>query len=170
MKSKNKGTRGSKDAIAVKQVGANLAAEVSGIDLRQPLSDAEFDAIEASLVEHELLVFHDQGISSEQLKAFGGRFGELTVHPFAPNDGKDHALIKFENKEENPPVLTDVWHSDETFRLEPPMATVLCAKEVPEVGGDTMFVSMTAAYDGLSDRLQSFISGLEAIHDFKPFK
>ena len=51
-----------------------------------------------------------------------------------------------------PPFGTDVWHSDETFRAEPPMATILCAKEVPAVGGDTMFVSMSAAYDGLSDK------------------
>ncbi len=50
------------------------------------------------------------------------------------------------------------------------MATVLCAKEVPAIGGDTMFVSMSAAFDGLSDRMQQFISGLEAIHDLKPFR
>jgi taurine dioxygenase len=65
---------------------------------------------------------------------------------------------------------TDVWHSDETFRREPPKATILVAKEVPAIGGDTMFVSMSAAFDGLSDRMQHFISGLEAIHDFKPFR
>jgi taurine dioxygenase len=63
-----------------------------------------------------------------------------------------------------------VWHSDETFRAEPPMATVLCAKEVPAVGGDTIFVSMTAAFDGLSERMQRLISGLEAVHDLKPFR
>ena len=103
--------------------------------------------------------------------AFGRRFGELTVHPFAPNEGKNAPeLIKFRNDETTPPFGTDVWHSDETFRAEPPMATILCAKEVPAVGGDTMFVSMTAAYDGLSDRMQQFISGLEAIHDMKPFR
>ncbi len=101
---------------------------------------------------------------------FGRRFGELTVHPFSPNDEKAPQLIKFRNDETNPPFGTDVWHSDETFRAEPPMATVLCAKEVPAVGGDTMFVSMSAAFDGLSDRMQQFISGLEAIHDLKPFR
>ncbi|HEV3395304.1 MAG TPA: TauD/TfdA family dioxygenase, partial [Xanthobacteraceae bacterium] len=56
------------------------------------------------------------------------------------------------------------------FRACPPMGTMLCAKIVPEIGGDTVFHSMTAAYESLSDRLQQFVSGLEAVHDFKPFK
>ena len=79
-------------------------------------------------------------------------------------------LIKFRNDETKPPFRTDVWHSDETFRNEPPMATILVAKEMPAIGGDTMFVSMSAAFDGLSDQMQQFISGLDAIHDFKPFR
>jgi Taurine catabolism dioxygenase TauD, TfdA family len=109
-------------------------------------------------------------VTSENLIDFGRRFGELTVHPFAPHDDKAAVLIKFRNDETNPPFATDVWHSDETFRAEPPMATMLCAKVVPTIGGDTMFASMSAAFDGLSDRMQQFISGLEAIHDWKPFK
>ena len=92
------------------------------------------------------------------------------MHPFSTN--ADHApeLIVFDNKEGNPPHATDIWHSDETFREIPPMATALCSKVIPEIGGDTCFCSMTAAYDGLSDRMQHFLSGLEAVHDFKPFK
>ncbi len=157
--------------VVVKRVGAHLGAEISGVDLRQPLSDAQFRAIETALVDNELIILRGQNISSDDLMAFGRRFGELTVHPFAPNEGKNAPeLIKFRNDEKTPPFGTDVWHSDETFRAEPPMATMLVAKEVPAVGGDTMFVSMSAAYDGLSDRLQQFICGLEGIHDMKPFR
>jgi taurine dioxygenase len=157
--------------VKVRRVGVNLGAEISGVDLRMPLSDEQFHAIDDALVENELIIFRDQDITSEQLMAFGRRFGMLTVHPFAPNEGKNAPeLIKFRNDETTPPFGTDVWHSDETFRTEPPMATILCAKEVPAVGGDTMFASMTAAFDGLSDRMQQFISGLEAIHDMKPFR
>jgi len=152
------------------RVGAKLGAELSGCDLRQPISDEQFDAISAALVEYEVIVFRDQQISSEDLKRFGRRFGELTVHPFAPSEGNAPELITFKNDATTPPYATDVWHSDETFRAEPPMATVLCAKEVPAVGGDTVFASMTAAFEGLSDRLQRFVSGLEAIHDIGPFK
>jgi len=157
--------------ITVRRVGVHLGAEIAGLDLRLPLPDAQFQAIEAALVENELIVFRDQDITSEQLMDFGRRFGELTVHPFAPNEGKNAPeLIKFSNDEKTPPYGTDVWHSDETFRAEPPMATILCAKEVPAIGGDTMFVSMSAAFDGLSDRMQQYISGLDAIHDMKPFR
>ena len=157
--------------VIVRKVGVHLGAEVNGVDLREPLSDTQFKVIEAALVEHELIIFRDEDITSEQLMAFGRCFNPLTVHPFAPNEGKNAPeLIKFMNDEKTPPYGTDVWHSDETFRAEPPMATILVAKEVPAVGGDTMFVSMTAAYEGLSDRMQQSISGLEGIHDMKPFR
>ena len=156
--------------ITITRVGAHLGAEITGIDLRKPMSDEARDAIENALAENELLVFRNQDISSQNLIDFGSRFGELTVHPFAPKDKDVSVLIKFRNDETNPPFRTDVWHSDETFRKEPPKATILVAKEVPAIGGDTMFASMSAAFDGLSDRMQQFVSGLEAVHDFKPFR
>ena len=156
--------------IDVKRVGASLGAEVSGIDLAQPLDDAQVDAIDAALADYEVLIFRDQEMTAEHLKAFGRRFGELTVHPFSPRDEASPELIIFDNDADNPPWGTDVWHSDETFRDEPPMGTMLRAVIVPEVGGDTMFASMSAAFEGLSDRMQQFISGLEAVHDFKPFR
>ena len=157
--------------VAARRVGVHLGAEITGVDLRKPLSDAQFKAIDDALVENELIIFRNQDISSDDLMAFGRRFAPLTVHPFAPNEGKNAPeLIKFRNDEKSPPFSTDVWHSDETFRAEPPMATILLAKEVPAIGGDTMFVSMAAAYEGLSDRMQQFISGLEGIHDMKPFR
>ena len=156
--------------VTATRTGVKLGAEISGVDLTKPLRDGQFRAVEAALVDNELIVFRDQNITSDNLVDFGRRFGALTVHPFAPSDKDAPHLIKFRNDETTPPFGTDVWHSDETFRAEPPMATMLVAKEVPAVGGDTMFVSMSAAFDGLSDRMQHHISGLEAIHDFKPFK
>ncbi|HZP77584.1 MAG TPA: TauD/TfdA family dioxygenase [Pseudolabrys sp.] len=157
--------------VTVRKIGAHIGAEVSGVDLTRPLSDEQFKAVEAALVEHELIIFKKQDISSQNLIDFGRRFGKLTVHPFAPNEGKNAPeLIKFRNDEKTPPFGTDVWHSDETFRAEPPMATILVGKEIPAVGGDTMFVSMSAAYDGLSERMQQYINGLEGIHDLKPFR
>jgi taurine dioxygenase len=156
--------------LTIKRVGAHLGAEITDVDLRKPISDEARDVIDEALAENELIIFHNQDISSENLMDFGRRFGELTVHPFAPRDANASVLIKFRNDETNPPFRTDVWHSDETFRKEPPKATILVAKEVPAIGGDTMFASMSAAFDGLSDRMQQFISGLEAIHDFKPFR
>lgn len=157
-------------SIQVRRVAAACGAEISNLDLSRPLEDATFAAIEAAFVEHEVVVFRDQEISTEDQKTFGRRFGDLTVHPFAPSSEEAPDLIVFDNDADNPPWGTDVWHSDETFREEPPLGTMLRALIVPEYGGDTLFASMSSAYDGLSDRMQQFISGLEAIHDFKPFR
>jgi len=156
--------------LKIRKLGVFLGAEITGIDLTRPLDDGVVKAIDAALAAHEVLVFPRQTISSEDLKRFGRRFGELTVHPFSTNAADSPELIVYDNKEGNPPAATDIWHSDETFRECPPMGTMLCAKIVPEIGGDTVFHSMTAAYESLSDRMQHFISGLEAVHDFKPFK
>jgi len=157
-------------ALKLRKLGVFLGAEVTGVDLARPLDDATVAAIGQALATHEVLVLPRQSINSEDLKRFGRRFGELTVHPFSTNAADSPELIVYDNKEGNPPAATDIWHSDETFRECPPMGTVLCAKIVPALGGDTAFHSMTAAYESLSDRMQHFISGLEAVHDFKPFK
>ena len=156
--------------VTVRRIGAACGAEIDGIDLSQPLDNATFSEIEAAFVEHEVLVFRDQDISTEDQKTFGRRFGDLTVHPFAPSSEDAPELIVFDNDADNPPWGTNVWHSDETFRAEPPLGTMLRALIVPDYGGDTLFASMSAAYEGLSDRMQQFISGLEAIHDFKLFR
>lgn len=156
--------------IKVRRVGVFLGAEVTGVDLSLPQDDATVHALTQAHAQYEVLVFPRQKISAADLMRFGRYFGELSVHPFSTNAADNPELIVYDNKEGNPPAATDVWHTDETFRECPPMGTMLCAKIVPELGGDTMFCSMTAAYDSLSDRMQNFISGLEAVHDFKPFK
>ncbi|MBT3991599.1 MAG: hypothetical protein HOG95_10005 [Rhodospirillaceae bacterium] len=156
--------------VKVIQKGAHLGAEIQGVDLTQPVDAATFKVIEDAFVEHELIVFLNQPITSEQQIEFAKKFGELSVHPFSPNSDDTPELIMFDNDADNPPFSTDCWHSDETFRADPPKATMLHGLVIPEVGGDTMFASMTSAYEGLSDRMKNFITGLECVHDFKPFR
>ena len=156
--------------ISVRRIAKFLGAEVTNVDLRRPLDPQTVEALRLAHAEHGVLVFPNQKISSDDLKRFGRYFGKLTVHPFSTNDEEEPELIVYDNKEGNPPPATDVWHSDETFRECPPMGTMLCSKIIPAIGGDTCFCSMEAAYEGLSDRMQKFIEGLEAIHDFIPFK
>ncbi len=163
-------TQAPASSLTIRRVGVFLGAEVSGVDLSKPLDRETVDALSNAHAQHGVLVFPNQAISSEDLKRFGRYFGELSVHPFSTSSADNAELIVYDNKEGNPPAATDVWHTDETFREAPPMGTILCSKIVPEVGGNTAFASMTAVYEGLSDRWQRFLSGLEAVHDFKPFR
>jgi taurine dioxygenase len=157
-------------ALTIRRLGVFLGAEVTGIDLTRPLEPATVETFRQAHAEHGVLVFPDQAIGAEDLKRFGRAFGELSVHPFSTSSADAPELIVYDNKEGNPPAPTDVWHTDETFREAPPMGTALSSKIIPDVGGDTAFCSMSAVYEGLSDRWQRFLSGLEAVHDFKPFR
>ena len=158
------------NSLKIQRVGVFLGARVSGIDLTQPLSIETVEELKLAHANHGVLIFPDQTISSEDLKRFGRYFGDLSVHPFSTSSADAPELIVYDNKEGNPPAPTDIWHTDETFREAPPMGTALCSKIIPETGGNTAFASMSAVYEGLSDRWQRFLSGLEAVHDFKPFR
>jgi taurine dioxygenase len=156
--------------IVVKPIGGFIGAEIEGVDLRKPLAPEQFRIVHDALVDHEVIVLHDQDISVDQQMAFGSLFGELSVHPFSPNLPDRPEVIILDYSADNPPALTDIWHADETFREMPPIATILRAKVVPEAGGDTLFASMSAAYRGLSERMKQHIHGMEALHDFKPWR
>ena len=156
--------------LEVVRLGGNIGAEIRGLDLRKPLSQEEFAALHTAFVAHEVLVLREQDITLEEQMAFGRRFGELSIHPFGPNLDDKREVIVLDYSADNPPALTDQWHSDETFRIAPPAATILRSKVVPAYGGDTLFASMTAAYNGLSERMKQYIHGLEAVHDFKPWR
>lgn len=167
----NKISKPTRSKIEVVKTGPACGAEVRGADLTQPLSNADFKTIHDALMEYEVIVMPDQqAITVEDQIRFGERFGQLSVHPFSPHAEDVPELIVLDNDGDKPPLATDIWHSDETFRETPPWGTILRAKVVPPVGGNTVFASMTAAYEGLSDRMQAFLSGLEAVHDFKPFR
>ena len=162
--------RSKKISIRVEQINTYLGAEVTGIDLSKDIRNSEITKLEKNLSKFGVLVFREQPLSGDQLMSLGKQFGQPSVHPFSPNDGKTPALILFKNDANTPPWKTDVWHSDETFRDMPPVMTLLHALDVPKFGGDTVFTSMTAAFEGLSDKMQHFLSGLEAYHDFIVFK
>jgi len=156
--------------IKIRPINGNIGAEISGVDLRRTLSSAEATVVRAALVKHEVIVLREQDITLDQQMDFGRLFGDLSIHPFSPNLDDKREVIVLDYGKDNPPHLTDQWHSDETFREAPPLGTILRARVVPEVGGDTLFSSMTAAYTGLSERMKAYIHGLESLHDFKPWR
>ena len=103
-------------------------------------------------------------MSLEEHKAFGRQFGELHVHPSAPNLVGHPEILKIHADENSKRVAGHGWHSDVSCDLEPPMGSILYLKQTPEIGGDTMFSSMYAAYDALSPRMKVFLEDLSAEH------
>ena len=95
--------------LTITRLGPSLGAEISGIDLGRNLAQEQVEAIEQALAWHELLIFRNQEIAADGLIAFGRRFGELTVHPFAPSDGSAPVLITFRNDEKTPPFEDSSW-------------------------------------------------------------
>jgi taurine dioxygenase len=154
----------------VNPYGPTFVAEVRGVDFTQPVSDAVAKTIHGALMQYKVLFFRDAVMTPERHVAFGKHFGELTVHPFVPHLEGYPEVTVLDNHKDNPVFSTDVWHSDETFRLDPPMGSILRCIRMPERGGDTLWADMAAAYAGLSDKMQHLLSGLEAVHDFINFR
>lgn len=154
----------------IKRLGPVMGAAITGVDLTD-LDGETFAAIRQAFVDHELIVFPDQRLDTNQHMAFGRRFGELLIHQFSLTRSAERPeLMQLNTDKARPDPLTDIWHSDESYRPAPPLATVLRSLIVPELGGDTMFASMTAAYDGLSSRMKDYIAGLTAVHGFGRFR
>ena len=156
-------------SVEIVPINGFIGAELQGVDLAR-LDDATFKLLHDALVKYEVLVMRGQRIALEDQMAFGARFGELVIHPFSFNMEDKPQVIVLDYSADNPATRTDIWHADETYRAKPPMATMLRARVLPDRGGDTCFASMTAAYRGLSERMQRHIHGLRALHDFKPFR
>jgi taurine dioxygenase len=163
--------------MAIKNLDAPLGAEIAEIDLSQPLTRAEIDAIEAAWRERFVVVCHGQTLSDPQLIAFSRNFGELDPpgpNPYGQPFNKEHPELNvISNVVENGKPIGNlgdgeaVWHADMTYVDMPPKAAILHALEVPppEAGGNTYFANMFAAYEGLPADLKKAVEGKIAVHD-----
>jgi len=153
------------ERIQVRRLAGALGAEISGIDLSQPLDDPTQKEIHDAWMEHQVLFLRAQRLTREQHKDFARRFGELHVHPvLKPLESEGHPEIVVLESNEKFRFVADSWHSDVTFERKPPMGSILRAVISPDFGGDTLWASMYAAYEALSDAMQRMLSGLRASH------
>ncbi|MBJ19471.1 MAG: taurine dioxygenase [bacterium] len=151
--------------IQVAKMTAPLGAEISGVDLSKPLEEPVRDEIARAMLDHLVVFFRGQDITVDDHFRFACGFGDLYTHPiFQPLKDQGRPEIFELQSDAKRPFVAALWHTDITFEPDPPKASVLRAIEVPEAGGDTMWASMEAAYDGLSDTMQHLLSGLSAIH------
>lgn len=153
-------------SLTINPLTPTLGAEVFGIDLTRPLSDAEVAAIRRALLDHQVIFFRDQALDHAQHLALGRHFGALHVHPLKQSGHPQFPeLLRIHGDEHSKRVPGEDWHSDVSCEAHPPMGSILHLHEVPATGGDTMFASMYAAYDALSAPMQHFLEGLTAVHD-----
>ena len=153
-------------SIQVEKLTPNAGAEIRGADLSQPLDERTFKEIHAALIDNGVIFFRDQHLTPAQQKAFGRLFGELHIHPAAPKEVPEHPEILVIHADENSKhVAGENWHSDVSCDLEPPMGSILYMHELPPVGGDTLFASMYAAYEALSEPMKRFLEPLTAMHE-----
>ncbi len=147
-------------------IGANITA----IDISQPIDGDTLDAIYQALIDHLVIIFPEQTILPAAHLAFAESFGELDqshhVYPHVPGFER---IVLLENDADRPPE-TNAWHTDLTFKQNPPFASILYARAVPVTGGDTLWASMYAAYDALPSGMKEQLAGLSAVHDMGSFR
>lgn len=151
--------------IEVEPLTPTIGATLHGVDLAGPLSDDAFEEIHAAWMAHQVVFLRDQHITPEQHLAFGRRFGELHIHPAAPYMHGNPELMTIHTDKDSFRQNGAGWHSDVSADEEPPLGSILHLETVPSRGGDTLFASMYAAYDALSERMRAFLDGLTAKHE-----
>ncbi len=138
-----------------------LGAEIIGADVRRA---QDLEAIRAAFAEHSVIVLRGQSVSPEEHLEFARRFGPINVNRFfKPVDGHPEIATVLKEKDQKQAV-GEGWHTDHSYDRSPAMGSILHAIEVPPHGGDTVFVSMGAAYEALSPTLRRFLDGLTAVH------
>ncbi len=167
--------------MQIRQIHPVFVGEVSGVDITQPLSPAAVAAIEAGMNEHAVLVFHDQKLTDERQMAFTVNFGRLEdarggniTKPeerrleVGMNDvsnlGKDHRPLERDSRLRLFNLGNMLWHSDSSFRAIPARWSLLSARVVNPVGGNTEYADMRAAYDTLDDATKKLIEDLVCEH------
>lgn len=151
--------------ITVEPVTPKIGAEIAGVDLAEELSNQQFQEVHDALMAHQVIFFRDQTVDLDQQKAFGRRFGELHIHPGIPGPEGHPEILPIHADENTQRIAGEDWHSDVSCDPEPPMGSILHLHTIPPSGGDTLFASMTAAYEALSDRMKTYLDGLTAVHD-----
>ena len=155
----------------IKPIAGSIGAEILGVDLTRDLNDGEFASIREAFLEH-LVVFlpQQEPLNHAQLTAFARRFGtpdeEPFVYPFKipPVEGYPEIYSNIKEAENTGVNIGGFWHADVTYRVKPHKASILYAKDVPEVGGDTMFANQYLAFETLPEAMQEKLLGMQAVH------
>jgi taurine dioxygenase len=151
-------------AFTVNRLAGSLGAELSGLDLSQPLRPQDLAALRSAWLEHGVVFLRDQHLTSEQYMAFAHAMGTPVEYPFVKGIDGFPVIIEIKKLEHEKVNFGGVWHSDTAYLEQPPMATMLLAREIPPYGGDTMFSNQVQAYESLSDGMKRLLDGLVGVN------
>jgi taurine dioxygenase len=149
--------------IEVKPIAGALGAEIAGVDMARDLDDEVVAEVRHALLDHLVIFLRNQKATPQQQLAFARRFGQPIEYPQLkglPEAPMITPVVKLEHERHN---FGGIWHSDTTYLAEPPMGSMLLAREVPPYGGDTMFANQYLAYETLSDGLRKTLDGLVGV-------
>jgi taurine dioxygenase len=149
--------------MKVQRIAGALGAEITGVDLSR-LADEEVSQLRKAWLEHLVVFFRDQRLSSEQYMAFARRIGRPIEYPFVKGLPGFAEIIEVKKLEHEKVNFGGVWHSDTAYLEVPPMASMLLAREIPPYGGDTLFANMYLAYEALSPGMKAMLAGLVAVN------
>jgi taurine dioxygenase len=150
--------------LTTRPLSAYLGVEIRGVDLADALPEPIVDDVRRALFQHGVVFFRDQRLTPEQHVAFARRFGEININRFFKTVDGYPMIAEVRKEPEQTGNIGSGWHTDHSYDQTPAMGSILYALEVPETGGDTLFASMYAAYDALSDGLKRTLEGLQALH------
>lgn len=149
--------------LTIRRLTSALGAEIFGVDLAHPLNAQTFGILHAALLEHGVIFFREQKITPDQQLEFAARWGDIHFHPHMKSLPGHPGVIQILKKEDDTTVFGEGWHTDQIFTAKPARITMLLAKEVPPVGGDTLFADLQDAYDALPNTMRSTIDGLRTV-------
>jgi taurine dioxygenase len=149
--------------LNIKKLSGFVGAEISDLNLAELTPDT-FELVRDALFEHGVIFFRDQHLTPEQHLAFAKHWGEIDVSRFFSAVEGYPEIAEIRTQQDQKIVVGSDWHTDQSFDPAPAMASVLSAQQLPDFGGDTLFASMGAAYDQLSEGLKHTLDNLRAWH------
>jgi taurine dioxygenase len=152
------------DGIAIRPVEGALGAEIHGVDLAAPLDTTGWDVVRQALARYGVIFFRDQALTPAQHVAFARGFGPIVVNRFfQPVEGHQE-IAEVRKEPHHRDNIGGGWHTDHSYDAAPALGSVLLAREVPTIGGDTLFADLALAYDRLSSGLKATLATLRARH------
>ncbi|WP_085808177.1 TauD/TfdA family dioxygenase [Sphingomonas sp. TZW2008] len=148
---------------AERKIAPHIGVEFTGINLNQ-LDDGTFAAMRNALADHGVVFIRDQQLTPEQHIAFARRWGTIDINNYFPANGGHSEIAEVRKAENQQTNIGGGWHTDHSYDQVPAMGSILLARETPPSGGDTLFASMSAAFNSLSEGMKATLRTMRAVH------